>query len=51
MKKIIKNIDKSEKLDKNFYSFNPKGYWSNLDKDDNENFIQDIKKRGTKNCS
>jgi SAM-dependent methyltransferase len=48
MKKIIKNIDKSEKLDKNFYSFNPKGYWSNLDKDDNENFIQDIKKRGTK---
>tara|TARA_B110000008_G_scaffold275970_1_gene314399 strand:+ start:143 stop:715 length:573 start_codon:yes stop_codon:yes gene_type:complete len=48
MKNIIKNLKESNKINRNFYSFNPKGYWSNLNKDENKNFIQDIKKIGTK---
>lgn len=48
MRNIIKNIKNSNKIRKNFYSFNPKGYWSNLSKQENTKFIKDIKKIGTK---
>ncbi len=48
MKEIIKNISKSKKIANNIYSLKPKGYWSNLSKKDNEKFLENIRKLGTK---
>ena len=48
MKEIIENLNNSKKISNKFYSFSPKGYWSNLNKNENSKFIIDLKKKGTK---
>ena len=48
MKEIIKNISKSKRISNNIYSLKPKGYWSNLSKIDNNKFLDNINKLGTK---